>query len=187
MSGRNGLIDGQILKRLAEGDKSAFDILYFRYSPVIHQTALHFLRDDMKAADLVQELFTQVWVDRENFTDIKDFRAYLTTMGRNLAIKYLKKIAKEQLAREEWAKNSSTPYENKTESQFHHKELEKALNETIELLPPQQRKVYYLARIEGLTYQVISDRLNISTVTVKKHMIAANRFVRERISRQQEI
>lgn len=183
MPGLRELQDGELLERLAKGDKSAFDVIYFRYSPAIYHTALRFLKDDMRSADLVQEIFTKLWVDRTKFDGIQNLKAYLIAMSRNLAIKSLKEIAAEALSRKEWAMRSNLHSENKMEDHFTNVELEKRLGETIALLPPQQRKVYYLARVEGLTYKSISDRLNISTVTVKQHMIAANRFVRERISR----
>ena len=184
MSREREMPESELLKLLAKGDQNAFDKIYFHYSPAIYSSAVRFLKDDMKSKDLVQELFTKLWMDRQKFEAIQNLRAYLLTMSRNLAIRYLREIATESLAREQWALHTLQFQEIRPEDRLSHRELEQLLNDVIALLPPQQRKVYYMARIEGLTYSNISDRLNISTVTVKQHMIAANRFVRERISRQ---
>lgn len=184
MSREREIPECEILKLLAKGDRTAFDKIYVQYSPAIYSCAIRFLKDEMKSKDLVQELFAKLWEERKKFEAIQNLRAYLLAMSRNLAIRYLREIATESLAREQWVQHTHQFNENRTEDLLSHRELEQLLNDVIALLPPQQRKVYYLARIEGLTYTNISDRLNISTVTVKQHMIAANRFVRERISRQ---
>lgn len=186
MSDLKGYSDHELLELLSRGDQSAFDEIYLRYSPVIYKTALRFLQNDMRAADLVQELFVKVWIDREKFKEINNLKAYLITISRNLSIRYLKNISKELLARENWASGILRQSENNTEIYFNKIGLEKLLNESIALLPPQQQKVYYLAKIEGLTYKAISDELDISPVTVKKHMIAANRFVRKRLKKIEE-
>lgn len=183
MSGLRDFSDCELIRLLAKDDKSAFDEIYFRYSPAIYQTAVRFFKSDTRSGDLVQEIFTKIWTDRKKFGEVRNLKAYIVAMSRNLALLHLKKVAQETLAREEWA-DRIRKSENNTEIQFNKNGLEKLLKEVILLLPPQQRKVYQLAKIEGLTYKAISDELNISPVTVKKHMIAANRFVRERISQK---
>jgi RNA polymerase sigma-70 factor (ECF subfamily) len=44
------------------------------------------------------------------------------------------------------------------------------LDEAIDQLPAQQRKVYLLSRYEQLTYAEISGKMNISRETVKKYI-----------------
>ncbi|WP_236974418.1 RNA polymerase sigma factor [Membranihabitans maritimus] len=181
MSDLRDFSDRELIELLAKDDRSAFEEIYFRYSPVIYKTAVRFFKNKRRGSDLVQEIFTKIWTDRTKFQKVENFKAYITIISKNLAIRQLKKIAQERLAQEEWSYRIQRS-ENSTELYINKIGLEKLLSEAILLLPPQQKKVYQLAKIEGLTYKAISDELNISTVTVKKHMIAANRFVRERIS-----
>ena len=56
------------------------------------------------------------------------------------------------------------------------------LNQIIEQLPPQQQKIYKMAKWDGLSHQKIGENLGISTETVKKHMAQALKFVRFKIS-----
>jgi RNA polymerase sigma-70 factor (ECF subfamily) len=56
------------------------------------------------------------------------------------------------------------------------------LSQIVGQLPPQQQKIYKMAKMEGLSHQKIGEDLGISTETVKKHMAQALKFVRQKIS-----
>jgi RNA polymerase sigma-70 factor (ECF subfamily) len=47
------------------------------------------------------------------------------------------------------------------------------IEQAIEQLPPQQKKVYLLSRMDKLTYAEIAGQLNISRETVKTHIQVA--------------
>lgn len=46
-------------------------------------------------------------------------------------------------------------------------------------MPPQRRMVFNLSREEGLSYKEIADKLNISTNTVKNHLVKALQTIRQ--------
>ena len=181
------LSEGRLLKLLGDGNKEAFDELYNRHSEVVYRTALKFLGNHENAADLTQEIFIKIWTDRSKYSDITNIRAYLSIISRNLAIRSWKKMARDRSALEEWAMQSGDERKDPNiDDMIHLKGLEIFFAETVNQLPPQQRKVYRLAREEGLTYKNIARLLNISPITVKQHMVAANRFVRERWEQMRE-
>lgn len=51
------------------------------------------------------------------------------------------------------------------------------LESLIKQLPPQQRIVYKLSRLQGLSRQQIASQLHISPHTVKNHLQQATRFI----------
>lgn len=51
-------------------------------------------------------------------------------------------------------------------------------------LPERTRQVFALARLEGLIYQDVADRLGISTSSVQKHLMVATRHVMLRRRRE---
>jgi RNA polymerase sigma-70 factor (ECF subfamily) len=53
--------DGELLVRIAEGDRDAFEELYGRYARAVLGLALRRLRDRGRAEDAVQEAFASVW------------------------------------------------------------------------------------------------------------------------------
>lgn len=52
------------------------------------------------------------------------------------------------------------------------------LQKAIEQLSPQQKKVYDLVKGEGYTYKKTAEIMNISPLTVKEYLVAANKSIR---------
>ena len=53
--------DGELLQRIADGDREAFDVLYRRFVRPVFALALRRLGDRGRAEDATQETFTSVW------------------------------------------------------------------------------------------------------------------------------
>src|SRR5919197_4082438 len=53
--------DSELIQRVGEGDRDAFEELYHRYSRVVYGLALRRLRDRGQAEDAVQETFAAIW------------------------------------------------------------------------------------------------------------------------------
>lgn len=82
-------MDSELLYRLKEGDRDAFNTVYWRYSPKVYNTVLYLLNDADLAEDVVQELFLTIWEKRGNILPELNFEAYISTIARNLAYKYV--------------------------------------------------------------------------------------------------
>jgi RNA polymerase sigma-70 factor (ECF subfamily) len=57
----NDASDADLLVRVAERDRDAFELLYRRYVRSVFGLALRRLRDRQRAEDAVQETFASVW------------------------------------------------------------------------------------------------------------------------------
>ena len=56
-----GVSDGDLLQRIADGDPRAFETLYRRFARPVLGLALRLLRDRGRAEDAVQETFAAIW------------------------------------------------------------------------------------------------------------------------------
>lgn len=170
--------EAAVLKMLAQDGtlaKAAFKTLYDEYAESIYATAWRFLKSHEQAKDLVQEIFTNLWLKRTTFTNVHHFRSYLFIMTRNTALTYILKMTKDDQANKEFS--DRVELHDNTTLERNETILQNVLNE----LPPKRREVFQLAKLEGLSYEGIADRLNISPNTVNNHMKKALRFVRERL------
>lgn len=119
----------------------------------------------------------KIWVNRASLSDIESFKAYLFVVARNHAFNCLKQIARERNRKKEWINN--VLYDASYSFDDTHKIDAGALvDEAVDLLPPQQKKVYLLSRRDGLKQEEIAKELGISLETVKKHMVLALRFIK---------
>ena len=71
--------------------------------------------------------------------------------------------------------------------QLEYKQVHHQIMEAIEQLPPARKLVFKMSRIEGLTYEEISQRLNISRNTVKEHIVRGLSFIRKFIHTHAEM
>ena len=53
--------DAELIQRIGDGDRAAFDSLYERYARPVYGFALRRLRDRGQAEDVAQETFASVW------------------------------------------------------------------------------------------------------------------------------
>lgn len=125
-------------------------------------------REDVE--DTVQEIYVQA-LSSERREEIRSPEAYLFRVARNIAINKKKRQSKiffENLGQFEEALGADDA--PSLFDQVYGRQKLKALNEAIEALPPQCRKVFLMQRMDGLSYKEIAGRLGISTRTVEKHL-----------------
>ncbi|MCE6992642.1 RNA polymerase sigma factor [Dyadobacter sp. CY323] len=165
----------ELLYGLARGDERAFRAIFHNYSDLLGKHILRITRSQELTEEIVQDVFLKVWMKREELAEVRDFRAYLFILSRNYAINYLKKTVGILLSEQEpdWvAVENISVYDQEHEADYY-----TLIDEAIDLLPPQQQKVYLLSRHERLKYHEIASRLNLSRETVKKYLQIATESV----------
>jgi RNA polymerase sigma-70 factor (ECF subfamily) len=170
----------RLLYELSQGSELAFTKLYNEYKNVVFGTAFKITKSKILAEEAVQDVFLKVWQNQKNLAEIIHFENYLFIISRNHIFDTLKKIARDtSLVSDMKYQNASA---NDTDTEIKEQQYAVLLNEIVEQLPPQQQKIYKMAKWEGLSHQKIGEDLGISTETVKKHMSQALKFVRVKIS-----
>ena len=69
-----------------------------------------------------------------------------------------------------------------TETQVIRKEKAGLVHKAIEELPPKRKEVFKLCKLEGKSYEEISQRMGISTSTITDHIVKANVFIRNKLA-----
>ena len=109
---------------------------------------------------------------------IISFSAYLNTITRNHIYNTLRKQAYEELLLERLFLLQVASLRGTALDDISYRELREALQKVVDTLPPQQKRVFELSRMEGLKHEDIARQLNVSRETVKKHVSEALRMVR---------
>jgi len=165
---------------LKRGDFASFDQLFSVYKERLYAFALGYLKSTEYARELVQEVFIKVWENREELDEEKSFNAYLFTISKNIILNHLRKRANDKKYIEYIKQHTGIEY-TKTEEKIEYSDLEAQAKKIIDQLPPGRKKIYRLSREEGLTYEEIAKKLNISKKTVENQMSRALKFLRERL------
>lgn len=172
--------ESELLHQLKQGSEFAFTQIFNHYRSRIYTVALSYLKSSALAEEIVQDVFLKIWLKRTELEHILRFDAYLITMSKNLIFDRLKKIAYEVDA--QTTLKEQDDFINDAEYRIREHQCQQLVEEAMNLLPPQQKIIYHLARTEGLSHEQIAEKMQLSRLTVKTHMARALKFVRSFIT-----
>lgn len=164
-------------------DASQLDVLV-EFAKAEQTELLHFLTQKVRcpsaAADLVQELYLRL-VTLTRPEKIRDPRAFLYTIAKNLAIDHLRKKDRAVLRSEPLENALTVPITTPdVEAAVDAKRQLGAVLKAIDELPPRQRAVFVMFKFEGKSYEDIAQEFQISVKTVEHHLSRAMAYCRER-------
>jgi RNA polymerase sigma-70 factor (ECF subfamily) len=169
--------ESQLLRKIAEGDQHAFKIIYDYHRRAVYARAIFLLKSEVLAEEVLQEVMLKLWQSAGKLTDETNLGAYLTTLTRNRSFQILRRRVLEAKTEVELRKDW-TECHNETEEGILLADTQKILADGIALLPPQQKMVYELCRVDGLKYEQAAQSMNLSVETVKSYMKLALRSLR---------
>lgn len=165
----------QVLAAVAAGDERAFRVLVEAYWNRVYFNTLTLVKSPAVAQDLTQDIFLKIWMQREKLTAIENFKSYIYVVGRHQVIAALRKKIMETADADiaSLREDMQAP-----DLRLEGKEAYKMLMEGVERLTPQQKLIFKMSRIEGLSHEQIALKLGLSKNTVKVHMVVALNFLR---------
>jgi RNA polymerase sigma-70 factor (family 1) len=167
----------ELLIGVAAGNEEAFSRLVNLYRNKVFSHALTFVKSYEEAEEITQDIFVKVWVNRHRLPEVKDFKNYLFILGRNHLVSAIRKKVMDTTANNDEEDIPGTLL--LPDHQVEYKETYRQLINGLEQLPPQQKAVFTLSRMENLSHAEIAERLGISKRTVKFHLVQALNFLRE--------
>lgn len=170
-----------LLLRLREGEYLAFNALYDFYAATVLLKLKKLVHIPEIAEELHQDVFMQLWSQRETLPIDVPIRAILFTKAKSLVYNFYRKAARDKNLYEQLIRTSTALY-NQLEEQLDFKEANEVLLNTVAKLPPQRQKVFYAIKIEGKSYEEAAAEFGVSTSTIKDHMTRALQFIRTELS-----
>ncbi|TDN40565.1 sigma-70 family RNA polymerase sigma factor [Hymenobacter sp. UV11] len=169
------------LTLLRQTDPAAFMELIFNtfYAP-LGAVAYRVVPDRAIVEDLLQDVFLRLWQGLATLPPIESYRAYLTRMALNAAVRSQQR-AQRQVAWDD-APPTAAPVAPDALAGLHAAETAAAVAAALAQLPPQCRVIFELSRYEELSYQQIADALEISPKTVENQMGKALRILRRELA-----
>ena len=159
--------DFLLLQEIKEGRKNAFNILFEKYWEKAYSDAYKRLKNQEDAKDVVQEIFTKIWLNRQTQT-IENFPAYLHVAIRNNVIKLL---AKQKHLHPFFDILENIPQKNsEADSNLLWNEFLKSYEALLKKMPPKRQEIFRLRYHENQTTSDISLQLGITRKTVQNQL-----------------
>jgi RNA polymerase sigma-70 factor, ECF subfamily len=158
-----GGTDAELIVRIADGDRVAFDELYRRYARPVLGLALRRLGDRGRAEDAMQEAFAAVWRSAGSYKPERGAGApWLYTVARNAIVDGLRRTPEPPAE----VPDASTPEDGPPE-RAEASWLAWRVHRALEELPEHERPVIELAYYSGLSQSEIATYLDLPLGTVK--------------------
>ena len=150
----------------SEEDKRRFTELYEENHVRAEQTALRILRDPHDAEDAVQNLFLKLWLRKEEIDETKPINRYLFTMLKNDLLNTLRDSKKNICLLEDCLSMVLELEDNSLNENLKQEQMN-IIQQALDQLSPQRRKVFEMKVSGKYSNQEIADKLNLSINTIK--------------------
>lgn len=156
--------------------------LFKQYRDKCYGFFIKMLHDPHLAKDLTQDVFISLIENKRTSDKLSNPDHYIYTLCRNRAYNHLKRANYDKEYRDHlfryWNQSSNMQRPNAIQRKIDAEHYHTILEESLENLPPQQQLIFNMSHREGLSYQKIAEKLEISPLTVRNHLHRALKTIR---------
>ena len=150
----------QLIERLKQKDNQAFELIYYETNKLVYSIIVSIVKDDAATEDLMQETYIKMIENINQFDPKRNFKSWLSTIARNLAIDYYRKSSHEQLI------DITIEEEVYYKSDAKNLDLEHEAFELLEILTDDERIIVLLRVFDEMSFKEISKIVNRPIGTV---------------------
>ncbi len=186
--GNNTELDKELVLKVQQGDKAAFDLLVIKYQHRIIQLVNRYVKDPSEAQDVAQESFIKAYRALPNFRGDSAFYTWLYRIAINTAKNYLVSRTRrhsnyqvdvqdaEQVENAPQLKGMDTP-----ELLLMNDEIVQVIKDAIQKLPEEMKAAIMLREFEGLSYEEIAETMECPVGTVRSRIFRAREAIDEKL------
>lgn len=175
--------DCELVKRVCMGETQLFRMLIERHQQHIFNLCFRMLQRFEEADDATQDTFLKAYRSLKRFRGDASLKTWLCRIARNECLNRLRHERMDPLDERLTAEGGfqladSTPSPLELIEQ---QEIQSTVHAAINELPPSYRLVITLFHLDGLSYEEISQVMEIPMGTVKTHIFRARRLLKSKL------
>ncbi|TPQ28092.1 RNA polymerase sigma factor RpoE [Methylomonas sp. EFPC3] len=182
-------VDQSLVRRVQQGDKSAFDLLVLKYQHKIVHLVNRYVKDPSEAQDVAQDTFIKAYRALGDFRGESAFYTWLYRIAINTAKNYLLSRSRrhsdyeidvqdaEQVENAPQLKDIETP-----EHQLMNEQIVAVIRAAIENLPEEMRIAITLREFEGMSYEEIAEAMDCPIGTVRSRIFRAREAIDQKLN-----
>ena len=186
-------VDAQLVARVQNGDKQAFDLLVLKYQHKIHSLISRYVRDHAEVQDVAQEAFIKAYRAIGKFRSDSAFYTWMYRIAINTAKNHLVSRSRRppgsdvEIEDAEYYESGGAlrDIENPENALFG-QELKAVVDEAISDLPDDLRTAVTLREFDGLSYEDIADIMDCPVGTVRSRIFRAREAIDLKVRGQLE-
>ena len=177
-------LDWQIVQRVQQGDKAAFNVLVKKYQHRIANLISRYVSNHGDVADVVQEAFIKAYRAIPGFRGESAFYTWLYRIAVNSAKDYLVANNRKPPASDVDAEDAeyfegsdALKEQDSPERLLLSEEIRQVVFGTIDKLPDELRTAITLRELEGLSYEEIAEVMECPIGTVRSRIFRAREAI----------
>jgi len=182
----DNLDETELIKRITNGDRSAFTIIYSRYLNSLYRYVYLFTKSKDVSDEIIQNLFIKIWERRQTLVDVNSFKAYVYRSAKNMLLDEIKRSqvqTKVFLA----IKPDTEIDRDESDANIIYNQYLQIAQDAINLLPEKRKQIVELRIKDDLTLDEIAAQLFISKNVVKKQLYTGMQFIRKYLQKYGEM
>ena len=156
-----------------------FEFFFKQYYSWLCSVSFSIIKDRDAAEDVVQELFTSLWNNKDSLSINGDIKYYLARAVKNRSLNYLRD--KKHFEEIDILGGELKLADNNAQKEMEYYELMDSVQKVISDLPEKCREVFTLSRYEKKSYKEIAIYLKISEKTVENQISKALKILRKKL------
>ena len=170
----------KIYQDFLDGNMKDFDEIVYTYKNGLIAFIARYVKDIEIAEDISQEVFVDIYINKEKYNFKFSLKTYLYTIGKHKAIDYLKKMKSH-----ETIENLEIINKKNTEDEILLYESNLNVVNTLKKLKKNYEIAVYLADIENLSYKEIARITNSTIPQVKVTIYRARKALKKIIEKEE--
>lgn len=155
--------------------RKEYNIVVKEQSGNLYGYAIHFLRNEEDAKDVVQDVFEKLWLNRSK-VEFSKSKSWMFTTAHNAMINFSMRKGRVKLSDEMADFDSGKSQSSSTLFESH-----QVVDRAVSILPPIQKSVILLRDLEGYSYKEIGDILDLSDSQVKVYLFRARKKIKKQL------
>lgn len=160
----------ELVSALKRNERNAFEFLYDHYSGALFNIISKTLRDEEKAADVLQECFLKIWKNIGSYNPEKGrLFTWIMNIARNGAIDAVRAEGRKPAMDD----IENTVVLNEKDTYEDAQTISSDMKAIVDMLRPERKILIDMAYFQGYTHEEISEELSIPLGTVKSRIRTA--------------
>lgn len=184
----DNITDSELVRRVQDGDRTAFDLLVLKYQHRIVKLVSRYVREPSEALDVTQETFLKAYRALPRFRGDSAFYTWIYRIAINTAKNHLVSLSRrprevdienadgEPIGLDELQRSLDTP-----EHLLLTEEIRETILEAMRRLPDDLREAITLREVDGLSYDEIAQVMDCPIGTVRSRIFRAREAIDERL------
>ena len=173
--------DKDLWNGIKNGSQESLAQLFQRYYFYLVKTGITYARDAELAKDAANDVFYNLWRNRENLSEVGNVKAYLNTSFRNQVFALLGRDLKSRQKMEQWQDEqpgTQLSYEEMLVATQLMEEQKEKVRRAFTQLTPRQKEYLELKFYHGLSYEKIAETTGQAIKTVYNTVYEAIKVLR---------